>query len=92
MGWLVSTQSDILWITATSWIAGGCLVNARRSSRVHCIIVGYLFPLLALSGIMNLIGIFSFSWNVYWAVFLAILIASFLTEYLWRPYYRLSQI
>lgn len=90
MGWLVPTQSEILWITATAWIACGCLVNARRCSRVHCIIVGSLFPLLALSGILNLIGIISFSWNVYWGIFWAILIASFVTEWFSKPYYRLS--
>ncbi len=77
-----------LFSASILWIAVGCLVNARRCGRVHCIIVGTLFPILSIFGIANTLGLIGLNWNYFWAAFFTILIASFSTEYLWRPYSR----
>jgi hypothetical protein len=68
------------------WIGVGCVINARHCGRVHCRIDGILFPLLSVVGLLNVIGIVSLSWNVYWLVFLLILGASFIPELVWKRY------
>ena len=82
------TVAAALWSASTLWIAAGCLVNARRCGRVHCIIVGTLFPILSIFGIADTLGIISLSWNYFWAAFFAILIVALSTEYFWKPYSR----
>jgi hypothetical protein len=42
-----------LWAAATLWIGLGCGLNARRCGRVHCLIDGVLFPLLAIGGLQR---------------------------------------
>jgi ABC-type uncharacterized transport system ATPase subunit len=44
------------------------------------------FPLLSVVGLLRVLGLFAFSWNLYWAIFLAILGASFVPELVWRKY------
>jgi hypothetical protein len=75
-----------LWTAATLWIGVGCAVNAHRCGRVHCLIDGALLPLLAIGGLLNLLGIVTFSWNAYWAAFFVVLIVSFLPEVVWKKY------
>jgi hypothetical protein len=80
------TGAGILWTVATAWIGVGCAINARHCGRVHCRIDGVLFPLLSLVGLLNVLGIVSFNWNIYWAAFLVILAASFVPEVFWKKY------
>jgi hypothetical protein len=80
------TGAGILWTVATAWIGIGCVINARHCGRVHCRIDGVLFPLLSLVGLLNVLGIVSLNWNVYWAIFLVILGASFVPEVFWKKY------
>ncbi len=80
------TGAGILWTVATAWIGVGCVINARHCGRVHCRIDGILFPLLSLVGLLNVLGLVSLNWNVYWAIFLVILGASFLLEVFWKKY------
>jgi hypothetical protein len=87
-GVISQTLAAALFSASVLWIAVGCLVNARRCGRVHCIIVGTLFPILSIFGIADTFGIISLNWNYFWAAFFAILITGFSTEYLWRPYSR----
>jgi hypothetical protein len=37
-------------------------------------------------GLLNVLGVVTVNWNVYWTVFFAILGASFLAELVWRKY------
>jgi hypothetical protein len=74
------TAAGVLWTIATAWIGIGCIINARRCGRVHCAIDAVLFPLLSLSGLLNIVGVLAFSWNLYWAIFFVILGASFVPE------------
>jgi hypothetical protein len=78
------TVAGVLWTMATLWIGIGCVLNARHCGRVHCMIDGVLFPLLSVSGLLNVLGIVTFSWNVYWTAFFVIVVASFVPEFLWR--------
>ena len=78
--------AGVLWTLATAWIGIGCVINARHCGRVHCRIDGVLFPILSLVGLLNVVGILSLNWNVYWAIFLAILAASFVPEVFWKKY------
>jgi hypothetical protein len=86
IGILSLTGAGVLWTLATAWIGVGCLINARVCGRVHCRIDGVLFPILSLVGLLNVVGIVSFSWNAYWAIFLVILAASFVPEFVWKRY------
>lgn len=80
------TEAGILWTIATAWIGIGCAINGRHCGRVHCRIDGVLFPLVSVIGLLNVIGIVGLNWNLYWAIVLAILAASFVPELLWRKY------
>jgi hypothetical protein len=62
---LPSPIMGILMTVATVWIGGACYVNRRRCSRVHCTIDGYALLLLSLAGLLNLLGLLSFNWNIY---------------------------
>jgi len=53
---------------------------------VHCRIDGILLPILGIAGVLNILSVFLFSWNVFWLVFFAILIASFVPEWTWKRY------
>lgn len=75
-----------LWAAATLWIGLGCALNARRCGRVHCLIDGVLFPALAVGGLLNVLGVVTFSWNAYWLAFFVVLVASFIPEVVWRKY------
>ncbi len=75
-----------LWTIATAWIGIGCVINARHCGRVHCAIDGVLFPLLSLCGLLNIVGVLAFSWNLYWAIFFVILGVSFAPELFGRKY------
>jgi len=86
IGILSLTGAGVLWTLATVWIGIGCVINARHCGRVHCRIDGVLFPVLSLVGVLNVVGIVNFNWNVYWAAFLAILGASFVPEFFWKRY------
>lgn len=80
------TVAGALWTLATAWIGFGCAINARHCGRVHCVIDAILFPLLSLAGVLNVLGIVSFNWNLYWVTFGVILAASFVPELVWRKY------
>jgi hypothetical protein len=86
IGILSLTAAGVLWTLATVWIGIGCVINARVCGRVHCRIDGVLFPMLSLVGLLNVVGVVSFSWNAYWAIFLVILAASFVPEFFWKRY------
>jgi hypothetical protein len=80
------TLAGALWTASTLWIGVGCVINGKHCGRVHCRIDGVMFPLLGLVGLFNVIGLVSFSWNAYWAVFGVILVGGFLPEFFWRKY------
>jgi hypothetical protein len=80
------TVAGALWAFATAWIAVGCAINAQHCGRVHCRIDRITFSLLSIVGLLNVIGIVSFSWNLYWVAFFVILVASFVPELFWKRY------
>jgi hypothetical protein len=80
------TVAGIIWTSAVAWAGIGCLINARSCGRVHCIIDGIGFPLLALTGVLNVLSLVSFSWNLFWDAFLVILVISFIPELVWKRY------
>ncbi|MGI0083727.1 MAG: hypothetical protein ACREBQ_01460 [Nitrososphaerales archaeon] len=88
---LSTTFAGILWTFSVAWIGIGCFMNARYCGRVHCMIDGILFPLLAFVGVLNVLSIVSFSWNLFSGIFLAILIMSFVPELAWRKYARAEE-
>lgn len=80
------TGAGILWTIATAWMGIGCVINGRQCGRVHCRIDGVLLPLVSVIGLLDVVGIVSLNWNLYWAIVLAILAASFVPEILWKKY------
>ena len=90
-GWLSLWVAGVLWTAATLWIGASCLINARRCGRTHCFIAGVLLLPLGTVGVANVTGLISFSWSIvgiYWDVFWAIVVIAFVTEFLWKPYYK----
>jgi len=86
IGILSLTGAGVLWTLATAWIGAGCVINARHCGRVHCRIDGVLFPLLSVVGLLNVVGVLRLNWNVYWAIFVLMLAASFVPEFIWKRY------
>lgn len=80
------TAAGVLWTAATLWIGLGCLWNARTCGRVHCVVDGALLPLLAIVGALNVATVIGISWNLYWAIFVIIVVASFVPECLGKRY------
>ncbi len=80
------TTAGILYTLSVLWIGTGCFINGRSCGRVHCRIDGILLPILGIAGVLNILSVFLFSWNVFWLVFFAILIASFVPEWTWKRY------
>jgi hypothetical protein len=80
------TVAGALWTFSVGWFGVGCLINARSCGRVHCIIDGIAFPLLAAVGILNVVSVVSFSWNLFLGVFIVVLVASFVPEFIWKRY------
>jgi hypothetical protein len=80
------TQVGSLWTFSVAWTGVGCFVNGQSCGRVHCVIDGILFPLLAFAGVLNVFGVVSFSWSLFWVGFLLILGGSFVPEFLWKKY------
>jgi len=80
------TAAGVFWVTAVAWAGIGCLINGRSCGRVHCKIDGIFFPALAIVGVLNLVSVISFDWNLFWLAFLLILVGSFVPEWTWKKY------
>jgi hypothetical protein len=78
--WFTITVAGLLFTIGTVWIGVACYINGRGCGRTHCKIDGTLLPLLALAGLLNLLGIMTFDWNAYLNVFTLIIILSFVPE------------
>jgi hypothetical protein len=83
---LSSITTGILFVLAVAWIGIGCFINGRTCGRVHCRIDGIAFPILGAVGVLNLLGIAPFAWNLFLLAFLIILAASFVPEMFWKRY------
>jgi len=71
---------------ATAWMGVACYLNGRSCGRTHCKIDGILLPLLSLVGVLNLLGVTSFGWNVYSDAFWIILFISLVPEFFGMRY------
>ena len=78
--------TGVVYVMSTVWIGAGCFINGRSCGRVHCRIDGIAFPILSLIGVLNLLSIVSFDWNLFLLAFLVILVASFVPEWTWKKY------
>jgi hypothetical protein len=75
-----ATITGVILTIPTAWIGVACYLNGRNCGRMHCKIDGILLPLLSLVGILNLVGVISFGWNVYSGAFWIILLLSYVPE------------
>jgi hypothetical protein len=82
-----ATIMGVMLTIATAWIGTVCYINGRRCGRTHCKIDGILFPLLSIVGLMNLLGVISFGWDVYSAAFWIILFISYIPEWFGMTYF-----
>lgn len=81
--------SGALWTAATAWIGLGCLVNARRCGRTHCIVLAATLVPLSVYGAFGESGILTVDWTpggLYWRLFLLAVALAFLAECFWRRY------
>ena len=83
---LPTTLTGVILTMATAWMGVACYLNGRSCGRTHCKIDGILLPLLSLVGVLNLLGITSFGWNVYSGAFWIILFISFVPEFFGMRY------
>jgi hypothetical protein len=83
---LPATLTGVIVTIATAWIGVACYLNGRRCGRTHCKIDGILFPLLSLVGLINLLGVTSFGWNMYSDAIGVVLCISFVPEFFGLTY------
>ena len=77
---------------ATLWIGVACLANALRCGRVHCAVMGGLYPALGLLGMAGSLGAFTLDWNYYLSALWAVPVAGFSIECVWKNYVGTSQV
>jgi hypothetical protein len=80
------TSEHLIWVVGVAWAGVGCFLNGRSCGRVHCRIDGILLPLLSIAGVLNVVSVVSFDWNLFWLAFILILSASFVPELTWKKY------
>ena len=85
-GWWSPFTEVILWSIATAWIGISCYINGRRCGRVHCKILGILFPILGAVGVLAVLGAINLDFNILNITFWAILIGSFIPEFFGKKY------
>ncbi|MGH8155227.1 MAG: hypothetical protein ACREP0_08335 [Rhodanobacteraceae bacterium] len=86
---IVLLNLDNVWPNATKWllVAGfslagaGCLLNATRCSRTHCLVTGPLFVLAAAWSLLAAVNVVPLHNNLLSAVVMGILILAFLAEW-----------
>ena len=83
---LSQMATGVVYVISVVWIGAGCFINGRSCGRVHCRIDGIAFQVLSLVGVLNLLSIVSFVWNLFLLAFLVILVASFVPEWTWKKY------
>jgi hypothetical protein len=83
---LSATLTGVILTIASAWIGVACYLNGRRCGRTHCKIDGILLPFLSLVGLLNLLGVTSFGWNMYSDAIGVILFISFVPEFFGLAY------
>jgi len=83
---LPATLTGVIVTIATAWIGVACYLNGRRCGRTHCKIAGILLPLLSLVGLLNVLDVTSFGWNMYSAAIGVIVFISFVPEFFGLTY------
>jgi hypothetical protein len=86
--WLSLVTVGVLMTAATAWIGAACYFNGIRSGRTHCVIDGYLLPLLSIFGLLNVLRITSLSWPTYFNIFWLVIILGFSPECCGLKYLR----
>ena len=85
--WILTLNgAGIFWTVSVAWIGVGCFLNGRSCGRVHCLIDGMGFPILALIGALGVLSVIPMNWSLFWLAFVAILVASFVAEFVWGRY------
>jgi hypothetical protein len=80
------TDAGVLWVLGTVWLGATCLLNARRCGRTHCWIAGVALPVVAVVGVLNLVGALALPWNAYLALVWLSILAAFVIEWMRGPY------
>lgn len=86
--WLSFVAAGLLMTFSVAWIGIACYINGRRCGRAHCVIDGYLLPLLAVLGVLNVAGVTAISWQSYLNIFALIVVLSFVPECFGAKYLR----
>ncbi|HKW04632.1 MAG TPA: hypothetical protein VJN71_04975 [Nitrososphaerales archaeon] len=79
-------EAGSLWTLSVAWIGIGCFLNGRSCGRVHCLIDGVGFPVLAVIGALDVLSVIQINWSLFWLAFFVILVASFFAEFVWGRY------
>ncbi len=86
--WLSFVTAGLLMTIATAWIGVACYFNGRRCGRTHCVIDGYLLPLLSIVGLLNVFRVTSLTWPSYLNIFWLVIILGFAPECCGLKYLR----
>jgi hypothetical protein len=88
VGTIVRTTT---WTLALTIAGVACLVNARRSRRLHCHVTGPLFLLLAAASFLHGTGVFTLGRAGWMVIGLVLTVGTVLTlvpEWIWGRYRR----
>lgn len=89
--WLSFAQTGWLMTICAAWFGAACYINGRRCGRTHCVIDGYLLPLLSVVGLLNLARVTHLTWQWYMDIFWVVIAMSFVPEFLGLKYLALRR-
>jgi hypothetical protein len=84
--WLTFAETGVLMVISAVTFGLACFINGRRCGRTHCVIDGYLLPLLGIVGLINLARVTHIGWQLYMDIFWIIIGLSFVPELLGVKY------
>lgn len=70
------------------WMGIACFINGRRCSRTHCTIDGIAMPILAVLGLLEILGVLKFQLEFMAGAFWLILLISYVPEWMGLKYIR----
>ncbi len=79
------------WVPAFTVAGAACVVNARRSRRIHCHVTGPMFLLAAAATALVTVGVLRVQFGTVLSLTVVVLVASFVPEVLTRRKYFAAQ-
>lgn len=85
------TVAGIVFSGAILWMGVGCIANAFRCKRAHCVLLGPFLIVIGLLGIGITAKIINISWDLLSTVLIIGVVAAFIPECLGKKYFGKNQ-